>query len=89
MVFAGLVGGSGGVANLKTVPIYQGVTDVFLRSSYATDSDEALASFVVADNCRKVLINKLKNLGTILKLSVLKKTLLLSGVIKSIDTALY
>ena len=51
MVFAGLVGGSGGVANLKTVPIYQGVTDVFLRSSYATDSDEALASFVVADNC--------------------------------------
>ena len=22
----------GGVANLKTVPIYQGVTDVFLRS---------------------------------------------------------
>jgi len=89
LVFAGLVGGSGGVANLKTVPIYQGVTDVFLRSSYATDSDEALASFVVADNCRKVLINKLKNLGTILKLSVLKKTLLLSGVIKSIDTALY
>ena len=34
-----LVGGSGGVANLKTVPIYQGVTDVFLRPSYATDSD--------------------------------------------------
>ena len=48
MVFAGLVGGSGGVANLKTVPIYQGVTDVFLRSSYPIDSDEALASFVVA-----------------------------------------
>ena len=40
----------GGVANLKTVPIYQGVNDVFLRPSYATDSDEALASFVVADN---------------------------------------
>ena len=28
----------GGVANLKTVPIYQGVTDVFLRSS-CTDPD--------------------------------------------------
>jgi len=33
-----LFGGSGGVANLKTVPIYQGVTDVFLRSS-CTDPD--------------------------------------------------
>ena len=33
LVFAVLFGGSGGVANLKTVPIYQGVTDVFLRSS--------------------------------------------------------
>ena len=31
----------GGVANLKTVPIYQGVTDAFLRSSYATDPDVA------------------------------------------------
>jgi hypothetical protein len=40
----------GGVANLKTVPIYQGVTDVFLRQSHTTDYDEALASFVVADN---------------------------------------
>ena len=29
----------GGVANLKTVPVYQGVTDAFLRSSYATDPD--------------------------------------------------
>ena len=28
----------GGVANLKTVPIYQGVTDMFLRSS-CTDHD--------------------------------------------------
>ena len=50
LVFAVLFGGSGGVANLKTVPIYQGVNDVFLRPSYATDSDEGLASFVVADN---------------------------------------
>jgi hypothetical protein len=33
LVFAGLFGRSGGVANLKTVPIYQGVTDVFLRPS--------------------------------------------------------
>ena len=33
LVFAVLFGGSGGVANLKTVPIYQGVTDVFLRLS--------------------------------------------------------
>ena len=48
LVFAVLFGGSGGVANLKTVPIYQGVTDVFLRSSYPIDSDEPLASFVVA-----------------------------------------
>ena len=40
-----LFGGSGGVANLKTVPIYQGVTDVFLRSSYSTDSDETLATW--------------------------------------------
>jgi hypothetical protein len=40
----------GGVANLKTVPIYTGICCLFLRSSYATDSDEALASFVVADN---------------------------------------
>ena len=31
----------GGVANLKTVPIYQGVNDVFLRPSYATDPDVA------------------------------------------------
>ena len=36
---AGQFGGSGGVANLKTVPVYQGVTDAFLRSSYATDPD--------------------------------------------------
>jgi len=34
LVFAGLFGGSGGVANLKTVPYIEGVTDVFLRSSY-------------------------------------------------------
>ena len=39
LVFTVLVGGSGGVANLKTVPVYQGVTDAFLRSSYATDPD--------------------------------------------------
>jgi hypothetical protein len=38
-----LFGGSGGVANLKTVPIYQGVTDVFLRSS-CTGPDETLAT---------------------------------------------
>jgi hypothetical protein len=31
----------GGVANLKTVPVYQGVTDAFLRLSYATDPDVA------------------------------------------------
>ena len=31
----------GGVANLKTVPVYQGVTDAFLRSNYATDPDVA------------------------------------------------
>ena len=41
LVFAGQFGGSGGVANLKTVPIYQGVTDAFLRLSYATDPDVA------------------------------------------------
>ena len=32
------------------VPYVKGVCCLFLRSSYATDSDEALASFVVADN---------------------------------------
>ena len=32
------IGAKGVVANLKTVPIYQGVTDVFLRSS-CTDPD--------------------------------------------------
>ena len=37
----------GGVANLKTVPIYQGVTDVFLRSS-CTDPDETLATNAVS-----------------------------------------
>ena len=41
LMSAGLFGGSGGVANLKTVPIYQGVNDVFLRPSYATDPDVA------------------------------------------------
>ena len=34
----------GGVANLKTVPIYQGVTDVFLRLS-CTGPDETLATW--------------------------------------------
>ena len=38
------VWGTGGVANLKTVPIYQGVTDAFLRSS-CTDPDETLATW--------------------------------------------
>ncbi len=47
LVFAGLVGGSGGVANLKTVPIYQGVTDLFLRSS-CTGPDETLATNAVS-----------------------------------------
>jgi hypothetical protein len=32
LLSAGLVGGSGGVANLKTVPYIEGVTDVLLRS---------------------------------------------------------
>ena len=45
LVFAGLFGRSGGVANLKTVPIYQGVTDVFLRSNYATVPDETTANW--------------------------------------------
>ena len=44
LVCAGLFGRSGGVANLKTVPIYQGVTDVFLRLS-CTDPDETLATW--------------------------------------------
>ena len=47
LVFTVLVGGSGGVANLKTVPIYQGVTDAFLRSS-CTDPDETLATNAVS-----------------------------------------
>jgi hypothetical protein len=41
LISAGLFGRSGGVANLKTVPYIEGVTDVFLRSSYATGPDVA------------------------------------------------
>ena len=41
---------SGGLPNLKTVPYIAGCCCLLLGPSYATNSDEGLASFVVADN---------------------------------------
>ena len=38
------------MVNKKTVPYIVGCCCLLLRPSYATDSDEGLASFVVADN---------------------------------------
>jgi hypothetical protein len=50
LVSLGLFGGSQGGSIKRRYLYITGICCLFLRPSYATDSDEALASFVVADN---------------------------------------